>query len=75
MKLAKEFRGFGQYMTMGIQLVVTTAVGAAIGWYIDQKTGQDPWFLAIFFVLGALGGIAAVWRSLYESNHRNGGSR
>ncbi len=70
MRLGKEFRGFGQCMTLGIQMVVTTCVGAAIGYWIDTKTGRSPMFLAIFFVLGALGGIAAVWRSLQEQDHK-----
>ncbi len=68
MRLGKEFRGFGQYMTLGIQMVVTTFVGAAIGYWIDTKTGRFPLFLAIFFVLGALGGLAAVWRGLHEND-------
>jgi ATP synthase protein I len=57
-------------MTLGIQMVVVTAVGAAIGWWLDKKTGKEPVFLIVFFFLGALGGIAVVWRALYES--RNG---
>ena len=66
MRLGKEFRGFGQYMAVGIQMVVTTAVGAGIGYWIDLKTGKSPLFLGIFFGLGALGGLAAVWRALQE---------
>ncbi len=65
MKMSGEFRGFGQYMALGIQMMVTTAVMAGFGWWLDQKTGFEPLFLIIFFVLGALGGFAVVWRGLY----------
>jgi F0F1-type ATP synthase assembly protein I len=56
----------GQYLSLGIQMVVVTLVGAGIGYWLDQKTGKSPVFLAIFFLLGALGGIAVVWRALNE---------
>lgn len=66
MKSGPEFRGMGQYMALGIQMVVVTAVGAAIGWWLDKKTGRAPVFLIVFFILGSLGGIAAVWRAIGE---------
>ncbi len=66
MKLGPEFRGMGQYMALGIQMVVVTGVITAIGWWLDKKTGRAPMFLIVFFVLGSLGGIAAVWRMLNE---------
>jgi F0F1-type ATP synthase assembly protein I len=70
MKLGREFRGLGQYMALGVQMVVVTAVIALIGYWLDKKTGRAPLFLIIFFVLGSLGGIAFVWREL----HQNGGA-
>ena len=66
MKLGSEFRGMGQYMALGIQMVVVTGVGTAIGWWLDTKTGREPLFLIVFFILGALGGFAAVWRAVNE---------
>jgi F0F1-type ATP synthase assembly protein I len=65
MRSRPEFRGLGQYLGMGLQMVVVTLVGAGIGWWLDGKTGRGPLFLCIFFVLGALGGIATVWRALH----------
>ena len=73
MKLGQEFRGFGQYMALGIQMVVVTMVMAGIGYWIDKRTGREPLFLAIFFFLGAFGGIAVVWRAL--QNDRQGPKR
>ena len=55
-------------MALGIQMVVVTAVIAAIGYWLDKKTGKAPVFLIVFFLLGAFGGIAVVWRALNEGD-------
>jgi F0F1-type ATP synthase assembly protein I len=58
----------GRYMALGIQMVIVTAVLAAIGYWLDKKTGKEPIFLIVFFFLGAFGGIAVVWRALYRDS-------
>ena len=60
-----KFPGMGRYMALGAQMVVTTVVIAAIGYWLDKKTGKEPLFLTVFFFLGALGGMAVVWRAVY----------
>lgn len=64
MKTGQNFPGLGRYMAVGIQMVVVTAVIAAIGWWLDKKTGREPLFLIVFFFLGAFGGMVVVWRML-----------
>lgn len=54
-------------MALGIQMVVVTAVIAAIGYWLDWKTGRDPLFLIVFFFLGSFGGMALVWRALQKN--------
>ena len=66
MRIGPEFRGMGHYLALGFQMVAVTAVGAAVGWWLDRRTGRAPVFLVVFFLLGSFGGIAAVWRSLNE---------
>jgi F0F1-type ATP synthase assembly protein I len=68
MKAGPELPGLGRYMALGIQMVVVTAVIAAIGYWLDRKTGRTPLFLIVFFFLGALAGIAVVWRELYKND-------
>lgn len=51
-------------MALGMQMVVVTLVISGIGYWLDRRTGKEPVFLVIFFVLGALGGVAVVWREL-----------
>ena len=66
MKSGPEFSGLGRYLALGVQMVVTTVVITAIGYWLDKKTDKAPVFLIVFFFLGALGGLAVVWRALYE---------
>jgi ATP synthase protein I len=67
MKAGPDFSGMGRYMALGAQMVVTTMVIAAIGYWLDKRTGREPLFLIVFFFLGALGGLAVVWRALHQS--------
>jgi F0F1-type ATP synthase assembly protein I len=68
MKSGSDFRGMGQYMALGIQMVVVTAVGTGIGYWLDRRTGNEPLFLIVFFLFGALGGIMLVWRALQNGD-------
>ena len=40
MKAGPEISGMGRYMALGIQMVVVTAAMAAIGFWLDKKTGR-----------------------------------
>ena len=68
MKAGPELSGMGRYLALGIQMVVVTALIAALGYWLDKKTGREPLFLIVFFFLGAFGGIAVVWRALNGSD-------
>jgi len=48
--------------TIGIELVVSTVVGLAIGWYLDEKFETSPWLTIIFLLFG----IAAGYRNLFR---------
>lgn len=67
MNLGKDYQGMGRYMAVGIQMVIVTVVIAGIGYWLDGKTGKSPLFTAVFFILGALGGFAVVWRAVNEN--------
>jgi len=53
-------------MALGIQMVVITAIGAAIGWWLDNKFGTGPWLLATFFIFGSVAGFVAVYRGMQD---------
>jgi len=47
--------------TMGIQLVVSTFIGMAMGYYLDKWLGTEPWMLIIFLILGIVAGFKNVY--------------
>ena len=48
--------------TIGIQLVVSTFIGLAAGYYLDRWLGTKPWLLLLFLILG----IAAGFKNVYQ---------
>ena len=54
----------GRALGAGSQMVAATGVGAAIGWWLDKKTGWSPIFLIVFFLLGSAAGFMSVYRAL-----------
>ncbi|MGH2705584.1 MAG: AtpZ/AtpI family protein [Actinomycetota bacterium] len=50
-------------MGLSAELVVTTLVGTALGWFVDRGFGTGPLFLILGILLGAVGGITRVWRA------------
>lgn len=47
--------------TIGIQLVVSTFIGLAMGYYLDKWLGTDPWLLITFLILGIVAGFKNVY--------------
>lgn len=42
--------GFGNALTVAVELAVTPAIFALVGWQIDRWLGTSPLFLLFFFV-------------------------
>lgn len=55
--------GFGQAMGLSGELVVTTAVGAALGWLIDKGLHTKLVFLMVGSLLGGAAGIVRLYRT------------
>jgi len=49
-------RMLGVLSTVGLVLVFATVIGLYVGIKIDQWLGTAPWFTAIFFLFGLIGG-------------------
>ena len=64
MKSDGKFQGMGRALGVGSQMVAATGIGAAIGWWLDSKTGWSPVLLIVFFILGSVAGFMSVYRAL-----------
>ncbi len=57
------FRLIGTASTVGINLVVSTFVGFAIGyWFLDRFFNTFPWFTIIFLILGVFSGFRYLFK-------------
>ena len=57
-------RGLGLALRIGIELVVALAIGVGIGLLLDAWLGTEPWFMVVFFFLGAAAGFLNVYRTV-----------
>ena len=57
---------FGDALAAGFELVVTPAIFALLGWFIDTRLGTTPIFT---LVLGGLVLAYEVWKLLYWYTH------
>ena len=62
----KLIRQIAAYSTLGLEMGLSVAVGAGIGYYLDKWLKTEPWFLIIFLVFGVIAG----FRSLYRAAKR-----
>lgn len=56
--------GMGGALRIGIEMVSALVVGVGIGWLLDRWLETKPWFLVLFFFLGAAAGVLNVFRAV-----------
>ena len=54
--------GLGLALRIGVELVAALAVGAVMGYLLDQWLGTTPWLMVAFVFLGGAAGIFNVVR-------------
>jgi len=59
--------GLGIALRIGVEMVAGVAVGAGIGYLLDQWFGTSPWLLIVFFFLGAGAGGLNTYRAITGS--------
>jgi len=59
--LKKTIKDLGYVSTIGMTMAFSIAIGALIGYYLDQWLGTKPWLFFVFLGFG----IAAAFRNLY----------
>jgi len=55
-----------EYSSVGIEMGLSIAGGALLGYYLDQWLGTDPWMLFIWFFCGIGAGFRALYRTLQK---------
>jgi len=55
--------GFGQAVKMSSEFIAGVAVGAGLGWLIDNMAGTSPWGLIVFLLVGFAAGVLNVLRA------------
>ena len=59
-------QAFGRVSLIGTHLVACTVVGLAMGYYLDEWLGTEPWLLLLFLFFG----IAAGFKNVYTEARR-----
>jgi ATP synthase protein I len=54
--------GLALAMRLGVEIVSALVIGVGIGLLLDYWLGTKPWFMLLFFVLGAAAGLMNVYR-------------
>ncbi len=60
----KIFRQIASYSTLGLEMGLSVAVGAIIGYYLDKWLHTEPWLLILFLIFGAISGFRSLYRAL-----------
>jgi ATP synthase protein I len=60
----KILRQIGSYSTLGLEMGLSVAVGAIIGYYLDKWLHTDPWLLIVFLIFGVIAGFRSLYRAL-----------
>jgi ATP synthase protein I len=55
--------------SLGLTMVITTAIGLGLGVYLDKKFSTNPWFTIFFFVIGVVSGF---WQLIKDVKGYNG---
>jgi len=61
--------------TIGINLVVATFVGLAIGYILDRLLGTSPYLTIIFLILGIIAGFRELIRIAQKVAKENGNQK
>ena len=61
-------QGLSMAARIGVELVVTTVVGAFLGYLVDGWLGTRPWIMVAGVLLGSAAGFRTIYRSIRPSS-------
>jgi ATP synthase protein I len=59
---AKGLKGYGRYGSLGLELLLSIAVGYYLGAWLDKKLGTT-WIALVGFIVGCYAGFRALFRA------------
>lgn len=48
---------WGQYLGLGLEIMMGVVLGLAVGWWLDSKFGWSPWGVLVGTMLGLASGM------------------
>jgi ATP synthase protein I len=64
-------QGLSLATRLGVELVVSTVVGALLGYLIDGWLGTRPWIMVAGLLLGGVAGFRTVYRMAAGQNQQD----
>jgi ATP synthase protein I len=61
---AKLIKQIASYSTLGLEMGLSVAVGAVVGYYLDTWLKTEPWLLIVFVILGIIAGFRSLYRAM-----------
>lgn len=62
------FKQLLEASSVGIQLVISTFVGFAIGYFLDKIFKTSPWLTIVFLIIGIISGFRELLRVARKQN-------
>ncbi len=62
--------GLGSGYAVGLNLMSSVVVGAALGYGLDSLFGTKPWLLLLFLILGVAAGFRSIWQYMVEMDKK-----
>jgi ATP synthase protein I len=60
--------------TIGLTLVIATALGFGLGFLLDRWLGTWPWLMMLFTILGIVAGFVEMIRAVNRANEDENGT-
>jgi ATP synthase protein I len=64
-------QGLSLAMRLGVELVVSTVVGALLGYLLDSWLGTRPWIMVAGVLLGGIAGFRTVYQMATSNEQQN----
>lgn len=63
----RYIRELGYFSTIGLSVALAIFIGLAIGLWLDQKFGTQPWMMIIFLIFGIIAGYRNIGLAIKKS--------